>query len=325
MPDVGRDAPGPSRRIPAWLERLALLDRTPRAKRPPRPPPPPKRGRWWKWLLILIAVLAGMYVAAPYVALGVAHRWLPLTVDRATVDEVRPSAAAGAVHVALFVGPGRARRVLVEAVPGVWLPPWMLRSGMCAEGTVDAGEDEPVRLTWRAVISGTEPRPTLLLRATDRDLQRLLKPHAEMEMGAMSAAWRISRATISHETREEGATPSWTLKIDAAGGVRIAVGEAAGEIPIDRLIARLYVRFLPEDSMQGGRTTRWLKPVATLKIESIESAGDEGDMLAAPSTRRQLEAMVDAEMRRELKDVRLPGWFPTDAVLIGDVGPGAMR
>jgi hypothetical protein len=303
-------------REPSWLDRLAFIDVVRRARRTSTTAKP--RRRWLRWLLVLVVVLAALFTALPYIAIGIAGRWLPCVLGGLSVEELRAHAAGDPVNIAVFVRPDRARALISAAAPRLWLPPWLLRRGQSASGTaqVDA-EGDVVPLAWRLVISGSEPRPTVALRLTTAQAARLLAPYADMSAGSMAASWRIERARIEHVSRVEGPAPEWELAMDASGSVRLAIAGEGGDLPITRLRARLRLRFTP---MPNG-----LSLSASIAIDEIATDAPEAAMLATTATRRQLEGLINAELKHRLAETVLPGFFPTDAVVTGEIGREVLK
>jgi hypothetical protein len=306
----------PQRRLlPAWLEQLAGGHR-----RVPRlQPRPPRRRRWWRWLLVLLVVLTLLYAALPYLLIGTAQRWLPLAVgDGAVIEEVSASPAADPVNLAVYVRPGRARQLVEDAVPRAWLPPWLLRRGQSASGTVaEATDIGQMKLSWRLVISGGEPRPTVVVRLTTPQAAALLAPYTDVDFGGAKVACVIERATLALESRVDGPAPEWLLRVEAKGRLRFELGAGGSDVPISRLVTHLRLRFT--------RVPQGWAVAPALTLDALESDAADAPMISAPSTRRQLEGVINSELRRHLGGETLPPWFPTDAVISGEISPEALK
>jgi hypothetical protein len=101
------------------------------------------------------------------------------------------------------------------------------------------------------------------------------------------------------------------------GRLRLEVGGGESDVPVTRLEGVLTVRFSP---VPAG----W-KPEASLALEAIETDATDAPMVSAPATRRQLEGVINVELRRELAKTVLPPWFPTDATVSGEISPEALK
>jgi hypothetical protein len=318
MPDGGEppDARPPRRLLPAWLEQLAG-ERMAR-RRTPRPPAP-RRRRWLRWLVVLLVIVVLLYAALPYIAIGTAQRWLPLDAgDGAVIEELSASPSADPVNLAVYVRPGRARHLVEDAMPRAWLPPWLLRRGQCAGGTAAMVTTLGVmKLSWRLVISGGEPRPTVVVRLTTPQAAALLEPYTDVDFGGAKVACAIDTAKLTLEDRVDGAAPEWLLRVEARGRLRFVIGESVSDVPISRLVTHLRLRFT---RVAQGWT---VAPAFTLDL--LESDAADAPMISAPSTRRQLEGVVNSELRRHLGEQILPPWFPTDAAISGEISPEALK
>ncbi len=296
--------------------RLGRLDRV--APEAARTAP---RKRWPRWLAWFAACLVALYILAPYAAIGIAASYLPRDLgDGMAITEVRSFAAVEPANLAMYIRPGRAR-LLARSAQGWWLPPWILRAGQNAGGTLAVqSETATVDLFWRAIISGGEPRPTLVMRFTTRQAAALLAPYSTIDLDparGIALSYAVDRSEIRLEDRVEGAEPAWNLRVEASGRIGLTIAGIAEEVPVSRLLAHLRVRFAPDPH-------GWI-PSAVLTIEAIDSPTTDMPMVTAPATRRQLEGMINVILKRRLARLTLPPWFPTDAVVEGHVAPDGLQ
>jgi hypothetical protein len=288
------------------------------------PPPAPRRPRRWMVVLIwLVVLLLLLYAALPYLAIAVAQHWLPHPAgDGATVTEASAVAPAHPIEVAMYVQPGRARRLLREG-EGVWLPPWLLRSGQSVGGTVgiaSAPTSVPTMLGWRLVISSGDAPPTLLLRLTAAEVAAMLAPYASIDLDparGIAISYVVERSDLRIEDRRAGDAPEWNLRIEAQGRLGMSIGGMASDVPVSRLLAHLRIRFT--------RVAHGWSPSAVVAIDSIESPSTDLPMVTSPATRRQLEGLLNGLLRRQAAGVTLPEWFPMDAVVEGRVGAEVLK
>ncbi len=316
-PDRPQQAPRVARTVPPWLERLGRLDRFTRLPRLPRSPRS-RTGRRIRWAIVIgLAAVALLYAVTPAVAMYVARQYLPRTVTEGLViTDVTTIADGAPVNLAVYMRPGRTRR-LIEAAQGVWLPPWSLRSGQNASGRVDIG-DAPLSLSWRTMITTREEHPTVILRLRPEDAAGLIEPYSNVTLDpgrGMGLTYAIDRATITTEKGPEALPDVWNLRLEGEGRIGVTMGPTQLQVEVSRMVGHLRVWF--------HRVDRGWNPDASITIDLIEAKGTDYPFITSKATRRQLEAVVTANLKRRLRDVVLPAYFPTDVVLTGSVDPDA--
>jgi hypothetical protein len=293
--------------VPPWLERLGRLDRFTR-------PPRSRAGRRiLVAVLIVVAILVVLYALTPSIAIAAARRYLPLSIDAGlVVTDVTTIADASPVNIALYMRPGRTRR-LVQSAQGVWLPPWSLRSGQNASGRVTLGSDG-LTLAWRTMITTGEDHPTVILRLRPEDAAELIQPYSNVTLDrgrGMALTYAIDRATITGEKGPEELPDVWNLRIDGEGRIGVSMAGTVLDVEVSRMVGHMRVWF---HRVEDG----W-NPAASLSIELIEARGSDYPFITSAATRRQLEAVITANLKRRLKNVVLPSFFPIDVVLEGHI------
>ncbi|MBA3707764.1 MAG: hypothetical protein H0W83_02960 [Planctomycetes bacterium] len=306
----------PPRSLPPWLDRLGCLDHFTR-------PPRTRRGKGVLLALLLVGgALVLLYVLMPDIVMGFARSYLPRTIEQGVVvTNVTTTAEGSPVNLALYMRPGRTRR-LIGAVQGVWLPPWSLRSGQNASGTMSTGDDG-LTMSWRAMITNREDHPMVILRLTPADAAELIEPYSNVTLDrgrGLEFTYAITHATISGETGPEELPDVWNLRVEGEGRIGVAMGAANFEVEVKHMVGHLRVWF--------HRVERGWNPAASMSIEVIEAAGSDFPFITSASTRRQLETVITANLKKRLQDIVLPPWFPIDVVLEGHIdgdAPAAAR
>jgi hypothetical protein len=158
---------------------------------------------------------------------------------------------------------------------------------------------------------------TVVVRLTTAQAAALLAPYTDVDFGGAKVACAIDTARLTLEDRVDGPTPEWGLRLEAKARLRFQFGGSASDVPISRLVARLRLRFT--------RVPRGWAVAPTLSIDALDSDAADAPMISAPATRKQLEGVVNSELRRHLADEVLPAYFPTDAVVSGEISPEALK
>ncbi len=279
------------------------------------------RWRAWRWLLLtLVMLLALAWWLAPSLAVRWAQPRLPWAVDEhTTIIALSTSAAAVSEPLPIDVALSAARaRALGSAMCDMWVPPWLLRDGLHADGRTGLPQWPDGAVTWRARLDDAEVRPAVTVRLHADAVNTLLTAiQAKGSSNPDSDDPDVEIASLSIVDADTPApdTLRRQLRVRGAGTVRTQVFGLRLGLPVRELTATVQLGF--------ARAPDGIQLISgSLHCEQVEL-----ELPDVPAEQRQalintVETLVDGALAEVIaKKEALPHWLPLDTRIDARIAP----
>jgi hypothetical protein len=252
------------------------------------------------WLVAgLVLLLAVAWWLLPSVLVAVANGRLPRQLDNGITVLALHRSPAGlelpAIHLRL--DPQRARELGAQAVRR-WIPPGLVRRGLCVTGTI--ATSETASIPWRVELDDEAQPPQLAISLTAQQANDLIASRMRTIGSGSLALHVVPRLATAELTELDPGLRGRRFRLDATGTLHVAIGVVGLDVPVRRLLVEAEVEL--RASVAGWEpelTTRVIELDAPLPaIGGIDNAAVRHALELAANT------MVDERT--------LPAWFPTD-------------